>query len=86
MVVMVPERRQCGSVLTHADWPPGWVGAFVCNLVHFATGCRNGSMRGLDRDPEGDPKSRLWVVGAGRGQGRPNGLARRRSFLSKQMM
>jgi hypothetical protein len=52
----------------------------------LATGCRNGSKGGGDRDPEGESKPRLWLAGAGRTYGRVNGPARRRICVRRRCL
>lgn len=61
------DEAERGSVLAHQDfkiWPSG--GCYRCGGIRarMATRCRNGSKGVLDRDPGGESKSRLWLVGA----------------------
>ena len=53
-----------------------WPLAFI--RAQTATGTSQRIEGRFARNPEGDPKSRLWVAVAGRGYGYPNGSARRR--------
>jgi hypothetical protein len=74
-------RRTARRCRAKKGGSPGWVSVVWRHSSVIATGSRNGSKGGLDRDPGGGPESRLWAAVVERVQGSTNSSTRRRISL-----